>query len=35
MLELGVKPEIEIYDSGHLDAAIALLKQGKKLLTSC
>ncbi len=28
MLELGVKPEIEIYDSGHLDAALALMAEG-------
>ena len=28
MLELGIKPEIEIYDSGHLDSAIALFNEG-------
>lgn len=28
MRELGIKPELEIYDSGHLDAALALLAGG-------
>lgn len=28
MRELGVKAELEIYDSGHLDACMALLKEG-------
>lgn len=28
MADLGVKPEIEIYDSGHLDVALALLAEG-------
>jgi uncharacterized protein (DUF849 family) len=28
MLELGIKPEIEIYDSGHLDAAMQLRDEG-------
>ena len=28
MRELGVKPELEIYDSGHLDAALALHAEG-------
>ena len=28
MLELGVKPELEIYDSGHLDACIQLYNEG-------
>lgn len=27
MRELGVKPELEVYDTGHLDAALALLKE--------
>jgi 3-keto-5-aminohexanoate cleavage enzyme len=28
MQELGVKPELEIYDHGHLDIALGLLKEG-------
>lgn len=28
MQELGVKPELEVYDSGHLDAALALHAEG-------
>ena len=28
MRELGVKPELEIYDSGHLDVCLAMLKEG-------
>lgn len=28
MLELGVKPELEVYDTGHLDMALALLDEG-------
>lgn len=28
MRELGVKPELEIYDSGHVDAALRLLDEG-------
>jgi 3-keto-5-aminohexanoate cleavage enzyme len=28
MMELGVKPELEIYDTGHLDVCMALLKDG-------
>jgi uncharacterized protein (DUF849 family) len=28
MLELGVKPELEIYDTGHLDACMRLLEEG-------
>ena len=28
MRELGVKPELEIYDSGHLDACLRLLDEG-------
>lgn len=28
MMELGVKAELEIYDSGHLDVCLALLKEG-------
>jgi uncharacterized protein (DUF849 family) len=28
MLELGVKPELEIYDTGHLDACMRLLDEG-------
>jgi len=28
MLELGVKPELEIYDTGHLDACIQLYNEG-------
>jgi 3-keto-5-aminohexanoate cleavage enzyme len=28
MRELGVKPELEIYDTGHVDAAIRLLDEG-------
>jgi uncharacterized protein (DUF849 family) len=28
MLELGVKPELELYDSGHLEAALALHAEG-------
>lgn len=28
MRELGVKPELELYDSGHLDAALALHAEG-------
>lgn len=28
MRELGVKPELEIYDTGHLDACLQLLKEG-------
>jgi uncharacterized protein (DUF849 family) len=28
MRELGVKPEIEVYDTGHLDAALALFADG-------
>jgi 3-keto-5-aminohexanoate cleavage enzyme len=28
MQELGVKPELEIYDTGHLDAALDLAHQG-------
>ena len=28
MMELGVKPELEIYDTGHLDVCLALLKEG-------
>ncbi len=28
MRDLGVKPELEIYDSGHLDACLRLLDQG-------
>jgi 3-keto-5-aminohexanoate cleavage enzyme len=28
MRELGVKPELEIYDYGHLDVALSLLKEG-------
>jgi uncharacterized protein (DUF849 family) len=28
MRELGVKPELEIYDSGHLDVALRLLEDG-------
>jgi len=28
MRELGIKAELEIYDSGHLDACLALLKEG-------
>ena len=28
MLELGVKPELEIYDTGHLDACLRLLEEG-------
>lgn len=27
MLELGVKPELEVYDTGHLDMALALLDE--------
>ncbi len=28
MLDLGVKPELEIYDTGHLDVALALRREG-------
>jgi 3-keto-5-aminohexanoate cleavage enzyme len=28
MLELGIKPELEIYDTGHLDVALALVEEG-------
>jgi 3-keto-5-aminohexanoate cleavage enzyme len=28
MMELGIKPEIEIYDSGHLEVALSLLAEG-------
>jgi 3-keto-5-aminohexanoate cleavage enzyme len=28
MLELGVKPELEVYDTGHLDMGLALLEEG-------
>ncbi len=28
MLELGVKPELEVYDYGHLDVAMTLFKEG-------
>jgi 3-keto-5-aminohexanoate cleavage enzyme len=28
MLELGVKPELEVYDTGHLDMALVLLREG-------
>jgi 3-keto-5-aminohexanoate cleavage enzyme len=28
MLELGVKPELEVYDTGHLDVALALHAEG-------
>jgi uncharacterized protein (DUF849 family) len=28
MRELGVKPELEIYDTGHLDACLRLLEEG-------
>ncbi len=28
MRELGVKPELEVYDTGHLDRALALLEEG-------
>jgi 3-keto-5-aminohexanoate cleavage enzyme len=28
MLELGIKPELEIYDTGHLDVALALAEEG-------
>jgi uncharacterized protein (DUF849 family) len=28
MRELGVKPELEIYDTGHLEVALALLEEG-------
>lgn len=28
MIELGVKPEIEIYDTGHLDMMLYLLHKG-------
>ena len=28
MIELGVKPEVEIYDTGHLDMMLDLLKKG-------
>jgi 3-keto-5-aminohexanoate cleavage enzyme len=28
MIELGVKPEVEIYDTGHLDMMLAMLKKG-------
>ncbi len=28
MRELGVKPELEIYDTGHLDVALSLLAEG-------
>lgn len=28
MRELGVKPELEIYDTGHLDVALALREEG-------
>lgn len=28
MLELGVKPELEVYDTGHLDMGMALLAEG-------
>lgn len=28
MKELGVKPELEIYDYGHLDVAMSLVKEG-------
>lgn len=28
MRELGVKPELEVYDSGHLDMALQLLQEG-------
>ena len=28
MRELGIRPEIEIYDTGHLDVALALVKEG-------
>lgn len=28
MMELGVKPELEVYDSGHVDFALQLLKEG-------
>lgn len=28
MLELGVKPELEIYDTGHVEVAMALLAEG-------
>jgi len=28
MLELGVKPELEVYDTGHLGVALELLKKG-------
>ncbi len=27
MMELGVKPEVEIYDTGHLDMMLDLLKK--------
>jgi uncharacterized protein (DUF849 family) len=28
MLELGIKPELEIYDTGHLEVALALVQEG-------
>ena len=28
MQELGVKPELEIYDTGHLEVALALCEEG-------
>ena len=28
MRELGVKPELEIYDTGHLDACLRLFDEG-------
>ncbi len=28
MMELGVKPELEVYDSGHVDFVLQLLKEG-------
>jgi 3-keto-5-aminohexanoate cleavage enzyme len=28
MRELGIKPEIEVYDTGHLDVALALHAEG-------
>ena len=28
MRELGVKPELEIYDTGHLDVALGLVREG-------
>jgi 3-keto-5-aminohexanoate cleavage enzyme len=28
MMELGVKPELEVYDFGHLDVCLAMLKDG-------